>query len=224
MRRMGFFILLALLFLAAGCGSPPVPDWKLEGFNALESYKKYYLEGEDGKADFHFQRAIDEFRKSGDLDLLDRVLLTRCALRRASLEAFSGEDCLLPDRSHTEENETYLSFLQGNLDESDPSRLPGVYREFLKALREKQVERINETIGTMNDPLSRIIASAVALKVGTWNEATLQQAFQAASREGWKRIVLVYLETLESYYGEKGNPEKARQVRRQIELLTVPLK
>lgn len=74
----------------------------------------------------------------------------------------------------------------------------------------------------MNDPLSRIIASAVALKVGTWNEATLQQAFQAASREGWKRIVLVYLETLESYYGERGNPEKARQVRRQIDLLTAP--
>lgn len=224
MRRAGLLFLLTLMLFFIGCGSKPVPDWKLGGFNALESYKKNFLEGEDRKADLYFDTAIGEFKKSGDLDLLDRALLTRCALRTAALEDFSGTECLLPDGPHTRENMNYLSFLRGNLDDLDDALLPESYRGFLRALEEKRTESMNKAIGAIEDPLSRIIASAVALTKGEYDEITLQQAFRTASREGWKRIVHLYLEKLERYYGDRGEAEKARQMKRQREILSSPLK
>jgi len=224
MKRAALFFILIVLSFFLGCGSRPVPDWKLCGFNALESYKTNFLEGEDRKSDLYFDTAIGEFKKSGNLDLLDRALLTRCALRTAALEIISGEECLLPDWPHSGENSAYLSFLRGTLDDSEESLLPSSYRGIQKALREKRTEKVNEALGAIEDPLSRIVAAAVALKKGEYDENTLQQAFRTASREGWKKIVHLYLEKLEEYYGSRGESEKEHQMKRQREILNSPLK
>jgi len=223
MRRAALFFIPTLLLFFFGCGSRPVPDWKLGGFNALESYKTNFLQGEDRKADLYFDIAIEEFKKSGDLDLLDRALLTRCALRTAAMEIISGEECLLPDWPHSGENSAYLSFLRGTLDDLDESLLPPSYRGILKALREKRTEKVNEALGAIEDPLSRIVAAAVALGRGEYDESTLRRAFQTASREGWKKIVHLYLEKLEEYYRGRGESEKEHQVKRQREILNSPL-
>lgn len=216
--------LLLLPFLAAGCGSKPVPDWKAGGFNAMESYKKNFLEGDDLKADLYFDVSVREFQKSGDPDLLDRALLTRCALRTAALETLSPSDCMLSGWAHTKENENYLAFLREGAGKTDPSLLPPPYRKFAKALDEGKIGSLNDAIAGIEDPLSRIIASAVAVKGGRFDTTTLELALAAASREGWKKIVLLYLEKLESLSREQGDLEQADRLRRRKEIISTPLR
>jgi hypothetical protein len=225
MKRLpSFLFLLLLLALATACGSKPVPDWKMGGFNALESYKKNFLEGDERKADLYFELAVREIQKSGDPDLLDRALLTRCALRTAALETLSPGDCVLAGWKHTKENESYLVFLREGAGGTDPSLLPQAYRNFAKALEAGKTGPINDAVAGIDDPLSRIIASAVAVKGGRFDDRTLELALEAASREGWKKIVLLYLGRLEDFSRERGDAEQADRFRRRQEILSTPLK
>lgn len=218
------FVVLLVLALAAGCGSKPVPDWKTGGFNAMESYKKNFLEGDERKADLYFELAVREIQKSGDPDLLDRVLLTRCALRTAALEPLSPGDCLLSGWKHTKENENYLAFLREGAGGTDPSLLPPAYRKFADALEAGNIGPLNDAVAGIDDPLSRIVASAVAVQAGRFDDRTLELALEAASREGWKKIVLLYLGRLEALSREQGKTEQADRLRRRQEILTAPLK
>lgn len=71
----------------------------------------------------------------------------------------------------------------------------------------------------IDDPLSCLIASGLAVRHGLETEMILRTAVETASRNGWKRALLAWLERLKSFHEAAGDVEKASAIRSRIDLI-----
>jgi hypothetical protein len=79
--------------------------------------------------------------------------------------------------------------------------------------------KVEKAVAAMtDDPLSQLIAAGLSLRRHMENEAILQAAVSTASRNGWKRTLLVWLERLRTFYAATGDTAKAAAVRHRIDL------
>lgn len=216
-----FLSFLFLLVWLVGCsGGPPIPDWTLASFNRLEDFKKNYLEGHQHIADLQFQKAVAEIKKSGDLEVLAKAYLTRMAVESAVLETPQDEEFIKINAAQSHPvHQNYHAFLTGQLNRVQEQLLPEVYRTVAKGLQQGKTDSLAADVARIDDPLSRLIASAVCIKQGRVNEAILQTAIDTASRNGWKKALLVYLEKLHAFYQERGQEEKADAISKRIQLI-----
>ncbi len=215
-----FVYLLAFGILLFGCGSKQIPDWLSVSFNQLENYKNNYLSGKDRIAELQFNKAVEEIRSSGNLEILGRAYLTKHAVQVAVLEVFDDTEYLkINALQPVLSNSNFHNFLKGSFDKVDESLLPGQYYGFLKALRKGNTEAISREISHMEDPLSKLIAVGLLVKMDNFGEMDLHYAIDTASRNGWKKAVLSYLNKLRAFYEKKGETEKAAATKRKIELL-----
>lgn len=213
-------IVFAFLILFAGCGSKPVPDWTYAAFNQLEDYKKNYLSGKEYIAELHFNKAVNEIKKSGDLDILARAYLTKCAVQAAALEKIDDREYLKIDIAQPlSQNRSFYNFLIGNLDRVDEKLLPVQYQGFFKTYRNGRLADMTDEISKIADPLSKLITTGFLVQQDKCNEGCLKIAVDTASRNGWKKALLIYLEKLQYFYETKKETEKATNVRNKIELI-----
>lgn len=216
--------ILCLLFfflLLGGCSSKPTPGWIAAGNQQLETFKKQFLTGgQSVVTERHFQKAVEEIKKSGDLDLLGKAWLTRMALQGAVLgEMEEGEYGEIAAAQPVPANRNFYLFLTADPAAVDGALLPAQYRSFLKTLRGSDVVKVGKAIAAMeDDPLSQVIAAGLAVRRHLENEAILQTAVSAASRNGWKRALLVWLERLRTFYEATGDAAKAAAIRQRIDL------
>lgn len=211
-------LIICLLFL--GCASKPIPDWLNISYNQLESYKKSYLSGEDKVAAIQFKAAINEIRKSGDLEILSRAYLIRMALQATALENTDDDEYLKIDALQPSlPNRSFYAFLKGEINQVDDSMLPQQYRGFCKALRQNAGAESLQEIEKMEDPLSQLIALGIIVRLRQDNEDVLKKAIAAASAQGWKKPLLVYLARLQSYYEGKKETDKATGIQQRIKLI-----
>lgn len=216
------FCLFFLLFLLGGCGSKPAPGWIVAGNQQLETFKRHFLiGGQPAVAERHFQKAVEEIKKSGDLDLLGKAWLTRMALQGAVLgDMEEGEYGKIAAAQPVPANKNFHLFLMGDPAAVDEALLPAQYRSFLEALRSRDVAKVEQAIAAMeDDPLSQLIAAGLAVHRHLENEALLQTVVSTASRNGWKRALLVWLERLQTFYAAAGDPARAAAVRERIDLI-----
>jgi hypothetical protein len=214
--------LIFLFLLLGGCTSKPAPEWLAAGSEQLESYKRDTLTGgQPTITERHFQKAVEEIKKSGDLNLLGRAWLTRMALQVAVLgEIEEGEYGKIAAAKAVPANRNFYLFLTGDSAAVDGALLPGQYRSFLKALRDGDVIKTGKEIAAMEeDPLSQLIAAGLSVRRHLESEAILQAAVSAASRNGWKRALLAWLERLRAFYEASGEVAKAAAVGRRIDLI-----
>ena len=214
--------LFFLLLLLGGCGSKPTPGWIVAGNQQLETFKSHFLTGgQPAVAERHFQKAVDEIKESGDLDLLGKAWLTRMALQGAVLgEMEEGEYGKIAAAQPVPANRNFHLFLMGDPAAVDEALLPAQYRSFLEALRSRDVAKAEKAIAAMgDDPLSQLIAAGLAVRRHLENEAILQTAVGTASRNGWKRALLVWLERLRTSYEAAGDTVRAAAIRQRIELI-----
>jgi hypothetical protein len=214
--------LLFLFLLLGGCGSKPMPEWILAGNQQIETFKRDFLTGgQPIVTERHFQKAVEEIKKTGDLDLLGKVWLTRMAVQGAVLgEIEEGEYWKIAASQSVPANRNFYLFLTGDPAAVDGALLPAQYRSFLKALRGGDVAKTEKAIAAMgDDPLSQLIAAGIAVRRHLESEAILQTAVSAASRNGWKRALLAWLERLRSIYEVSGDTAKAAAVRQRIDLM-----
>ncbi len=220
MRRLAVALLILLAASLAGCGGSRVPDWTVDGYNNLEAFRERYLAGRERAADSSWRKAVEAIKTSGDLDVLGRAHLTRYAVLTACLETFDdGPYRELEALQATPENRAFHRFLTGAFAAVDERALPGPYRGILKALREGNGAAVGREAGRIGDPLSRLIATGVAVRAGHGDEALLKGALEEASRNGWKRAVLAYLERLQALYKKQGNAEQAEKTGKTLEIL-----
>ena len=216
-------IIIPLILLAwiAGCSSsPPIPDWTLASFNRLEDFKKNILEGNRRIAYLHFQKAVEEIKKSGDLDVLARAYLIRMAAEVALLEKSEDESFLKIDAVQSNPvHQNFHAFLTGPISRVQEQLLPAAYRTVTKRLQQGKMDGLAADIAGIDDPFSRLLAAAVCIKEGQASEAILKTAIDTASRNGWKKALLVYLEKLQLFYENHGQGEQATAVSKRIHLI-----
>jgi hypothetical protein len=212
--------LFTLIVLFAGCSSKPIPDWTNAAFNRLGDYKKYYLSGKTDIAELNFKKAVEEIKKSGDLEILGRAYLTKYALQTAVLDKIDEDEYLKIDAvSPSSSNTNFYNFLKGNLDHVEGKELPGQYQAFFGACRSGKFTDASGEISKIEDPLSRLIAAGLLVRNDKCDEECLKIAIDTASKNGWKRALLVYLERLQSFYENGKDLEKATYIRKKIELI-----
>ncbi|PIP08967.1 MAG: hypothetical protein COX51_01380 [Syntrophobacteraceae bacterium CG23_combo_of_CG06-09_8_20_14_all_50_8] len=212
---------LVLCLLLTGCGaSKPVPDWLNTSYNQLENYQKNYLSGTEKIAVVQFKGAINEIKKSGDLEILSKAYLIRMALQTATLENVNDDEYLKIDALQPSlPNRSFFAFLKGEINQVDDSLLPQHYRGFCKALRQSAGAESLQEIEKMEDPLSQLIALGIIVRLRQDNEDVLKKAIDVASAQGWKKPLLVYLDRLQSYYEGKKDTDKATGIQQRIKLI-----
>ena len=213
--------LMVFSFLLVGCGSSkPVPEWKDASFNLLDNYKKSYLSGKERIAEAYFNKAVDEIKSSGDLDILGRAYLTKYACQVAVLEAFDDKEFLRIDAVEPIlQNKNFYSFLKGAFDSVDENQLPEQYVGFLRAFKGGNKEEITHEISNMDNALSKLIAIGLLVQKNKADETELALAIDIASQNGWKKALLAYLVKLQSYYEMNNKPDKAAHVAERIQLI-----
>ncbi len=213
-------LLPLIILLVVGCASVEIPSWTFASFNYLENYKQNFLIGKDDMAELHFQKAEEEIKKSGDINILAKAYLTRSALHAAVLEPVPDREYLrLADIGTMAENRHYLLFLQGAFPRVDGSLIPEQYRDTLQAIRKGEIRVIGTALAKIENPLSRLVATGVVVAAGYQDENTLQNAIDTASKNGWKRALLAYLRTIQSFYEKNAEKDKAARIRKVIELI-----
>jgi hypothetical protein len=219
MKRL--FCLLFPILLLAGCGARPVPVWIAAGHQQLETFKKDFLTGrEPAITEAHFRKATEEIKKGGDADLLGKAWLTRMALQIAVREVPEEGEYLKTEAAELiPANRNFHRFLKGDAATVDVSLLPEPYRPFWVALRSGEKAKTAVTIAAIEDPLSRLTASGMAVGQGLGTEALLRTAAENASQNGWKRALISWLEELKSFHQAAGDAAKASAVRARIEMM-----
>lgn len=218
MKKIVFLLIFCFLF--PGCGAKQIPEWQDASFSHLENFKKSYLIGKGNITELYFNRAVDEIKKSGDMDILSRAYLTKYAVSVAALETFDDSEYRRIDTLQPEpHNKAFYLFLKGSFDTVDERLLPNQYKNFLKAYRNGKPEDVTREILKIEDPLSKLIAIGLTVQKNTYDEIILNAAIDTASHNGWKRALLAYLNTLQSFYETHNNKEKASLIEQKIQIL-----
>jgi hypothetical protein len=215
------FCLLFPILLLAGCGAKPAPVWIAAGHKQLETFKQDFLTGrEPAITEIHFRKAVEEIKKGGDADLLGKAWLTRMALQVAVREELEEGEYLKTEAAEmVPANRNFYRFLKGDAATVDVSLLPESYRPFWVTLRNGDAAKAGVAVAAIEDPLSRLIASGLAVRHRLENDAILQIAVETASQNGWKRALLAWLEKLKSSHEAAGDAAKASAIQSRIDLM-----
>jgi hypothetical protein len=220
-------ILSAALLLSACASKPPPPDWQANAFAALQAFSAAYLQGNTRLADFEFARARTEIASTGRADLLARAELTRCAARVASLEFdnCAGYQALAPDAGAAEQ--AYAAYLTGHWTGLDSALLPAQHRAIVaSAATEKPGDQSASSptpaasvLGTLADPLARLVAAGVLLQNSRLTPADIEAATQTASAQGWRRPLLAWLGLQRQRASDGGDRDAAARLQRRLDLV-----
>jgi hypothetical protein len=220
MTRLHRALLIAAAAALVGCSStPPPPDWQLNAQGALERAQQAYLSGQGRIEEVEFARARAEVARTGQVDLLARLELVRCATRVASLvfEPCAAFDSWQADAAPAER--AYARYLQAQAAATDAALLPPAHRPMLAP------QAGGAHIGAIADPLSRLVAAGVLLRANRADPQTVGLAIDAASGQGWRRPLLAWLGVQAQRAEQAGDMAALAQIRRRIALVggTAPL-
>jgi hypothetical protein len=209
--RYGWVSLAALLLSA--CASQPVPpDWQSNASSSLKGFTSAYLTGNQRMADLELARARTELASTGRADWLAKAELTRCAVRVASLQL---DDCasyqpLAPDAGA--EAQAYAAYLTGNWLGLNAALLPEQHRAVLTRTTGKVLPEVK-------DPLARLVAAGVLLKVKRLTPTDVALAVETASQQGWRRPLLAWLGVQQQIAQDAGDGAEAERLQRRINLV-----
>ena len=206
-------VALAAALLLSACASQPVPpEWQSSAFSSLKGFTSAYLTGNQRIADLELARARTELASTGRADWLAKAELTRCAVRVASLEL---DDCASYQPLSVDagpEAQAYAAYLTGQWSGLNAALLPEQHRAVL-----------NRTTGpvlpSIDDPLARLVAAGVLLKMKHLTPADVTLAVDTASQQGWRRPLLAWLGVQRQLALEAGQTEVAALAQRRMDLV-----
>lgn len=214
MKTISSTCLVALALTLAGCGSKPVqPDWKGNASSSLKSYSEAYLKGDTGIADTEFARARSEMASTGRADLVGHAELYRCATRAASLEYDTCPNFEALAQDATPNERAYADYLGGRWQGLDASLLPEQHRAIVQG---------KGTIAAIEDPLSRLVAAGVLMRLERITPPDIASATETASGQGWRRPLLMWLGVSLKRAQAAGDSASAARIQRRIDLASAP--
>lgn len=212
---------MATMLLLAACSSTPTaPDWQASARSALDRAVRAYLVGDSRVAGVEFDLARRELASTGRADQVALAVLTRCAVRVASLDVGPCKefDALRPDVSAAER--AYADYLANRVQAQDIALLPAQHRPI--AAPSLSGDAAVAALQAIDDPLARLIAASVLFQGGRANPAAIALAVETASDQGWRRPLLAWLKVQLALAEKAGDMASAEQLRRRIALAGGP--
>ena len=202
--------------LAACAGGPPAPDWKMNAQSSIERFESAYLAGNTRVEQSEFKRAREQLASTGQVALVARVELMRCATRVASLvlEECTGFERLRADAAAPER--AYATYLAGRAGPADVALLPPQHRAAAAAATDEQAAA---AVAAIADPLARLVAAGVLLRANRASPALLATAADTASAQGWRRPLLAWLGVQALRAEQVGDVPQAQYLRRRMQLV-----
>lgn len=201
--------LAALTLLASCAGGPPPPDWQLAARAALANHQSAYLAGDTRAAGAELARVRTELGATGRPELAARAELFGCALQLASLDFDDcpgyqryAQDAAPPERA-------YAAYLSGSWQGLNAALLPSVHQAV--------VVRGNDALASIEDPISRLVATGALLRAGGIAPSGIALAIDTASANGWRRPLLAWLGVETKRTEAAGDSAAAARLRRRIE-------
>ncbi|MDM7943173.1 MAG: hypothetical protein QUV35_11140 [Hydrogenophaga sp.] len=207
----------ALLLAVCACSSnPPPPDWPAEAKGSSERATEAWLSGNSRIEAAEFKRARDEVARTGQVNLVARLELLRCATRVASLvvEPCAGFDALAQDAAPAEQ--AYARYLAGTAQAADAALLPEVHRSLVGNAAP------DAALAAITDPLSQLVAAGVLFRSGRATPGVIAQAVGTASARGWRRPLLAWLRVQQQRAQAAGDAAAAAALQRRIDLVAPP--
>lgn len=206
----------SLIGLLVACAGTPAPDWQMNAKTAMERGTAAYLEGKVRVETQEFNLAHSEISRTGNIDLMARVELTRCAARVASLviEPCDGFEKLRADAAAPER--AYADYLAGKIKPQDIALLPPQHRTVAAASSEVVAA---SALQSMEDPLAKLVAAGVLFSSNRATPAVLSAAVDTASAQGWRRPLLAWLGVQRLRAENAGDGVEAERLRRKITLV-----
>ena len=213
MRRLSSLVAVGLLVAACASGPEP-PDWQMNARQAIDAAVAAYLEGNARVEAAETERARSEIARTGQLDLLARAELMRCAARVASLvfEPCEGFEKVRLEAAPAER--AYADYLAARVQPQDIALLPQPHRAVADA--RTGADAAAATLSGVEDPLSRLIAAGVLFASNRASPQTLQIAVDTASAQGWRRPLLAWLNVQLMRAEQAGEEPEAERLRRRI--------
>lgn len=202
----------ACLMLAACASGPPPPDWQMNAHAAAQRAVQAWLAGDARVAEAELSRARSEVARTGQPDLLARVELMHCAARVASLDFSTciGYERLAADASPPQQ--AYARHLAGQPQPQDAALLPPAQQPVAAATGAVPLDGIA-------DPLSRLVAAGVLMRRGLADPATIREAIDTASAQGWRRPLLAWLTVEQQRAARAGALDEVQRLQRRIDLV-----
>ena len=202
----------AAVLLSACSSKPPVPDWQMNAQASVQKATDAYLSGHARVEKLEWDRARAEVARTGRPDLLARLELLRCAAEVASLVPAPCErfeplraDAAVPER-------VYADYLAGRVQPQEVALLP-------EAQRKVAVSPDAAALGTVQDPLSRLVAAGVLFRSGRASPAVIEVAIDTASAQGWRRPLMAWLGLQLERADAAGDQNAAAALRRRLAIV-----
>ncbi len=206
-------VVCALMALAACSSNPPAPDWPGEAKGSSERATEAWLSGNSRIEMAEFNRARAEVARTGQVALVARLELLRCATRVASLvlEPCVGFEALAQDAAPAEL--AYARYLAGDAHAADAALLPEVHRALVGNTAP------DAALASIQDPLSQLVAAGVLFRSGRATPGVMTRAVDTASARGWRRPLLAWLKLQQQRAQTAGDAEAAARLQRRIDLV-----
>lgn len=219
-RSAGHWVVLLFTVLLAGCASKPLaPDWQVNAFAALKGFSTAFLTGNSRVAELEMSRARSEIAGTGRADLLARAELTYCAVRAASLEFDHCANYQPLAQDAGPQEQAYAAFLSGHWTGIDANLLPEQYRALVTSTAAGPSTGETRRLGTVDDPLSRLVAAGALLQRSDLSSADIAIATRTASDQGWRRPLLAWLSLQLKRATDGGDSDSAARMQRRIDLV-----
>ncbi|MBU0631015.1 hypothetical protein KKA17_00045 [bacterium] len=181
-----------LIFLSACSFTKPKNEWQINSINAYDSYKEYYLKGEDNLASTDMKRAVKYAKQSADLNTLARIYVSECALHVGVLE---GENCAkylnVKNLAASDELYSYYQFLQDKLAAENIKFLPSKYQRFATYKLNNDLRQAESELLKMDDIVSKMICAS--LVKDSLHVDTIKILIDEASFYGYKKAVINWM-------------------------------
>jgi hypothetical protein len=210
---------ISLAALLAACASGPVPpDWQVSAKDSLDRATVAYLSGETKTHEAEMARTRRALSSTGRADLMARAELARCAALVASLvfEPCTRFEALRADAGAPER--AYADHLAARaLSRDDIARLPAAQQAVAAALAAGSEAPLASVQG-IDDPQSRLIATAVLFQAGRASPTMIEAATETASAQGWRRPLLAWLKVQLMRAEKAGDAAQVHRLQRRLAL------
>jgi hypothetical protein len=223
--------LIALLLagaLSACSPAPRVPDWALDARGGLDRAVQADLAGQPRVAEAEYRRAREALASTAQPAAVARAELLRCAVRVASLDtgapAGAGGTTVCPAfepwrADAGPELQAYADWLDGRAAAAAIALLPAAQRAAAAAGRDTAAREA--AVRAIDDPLSRLLAAAIARRDGAETPGLLALAIDTASAEGWRRPLHAWLLAERQRARAAGDRPRLEAIERRLAVLGV---